>query len=65
MYHLKLLTNETTKIIRNTKNKKTKDENCENLPHLENYEVILSAVIMNTNQETCIRFYPMNCLFSH
>ena len=34
-YHLKLLTPETMKLLRNTKIKITKDKNGENGPHLE------------------------------
>ena len=40
-YSLELLTSETMKLLRNTKNKITKDKNGENVPHLEIIEVIL------------------------
>ena len=39
-YYLKLLTPETMKLIECTKKKITKDENGENVPHLEITEVI-------------------------
>ena len=40
-YTLELLTPETMKLLRCTKNKITKDKNGENVPHLEITEVIL------------------------
>ena len=40
-YALELLTPETMKLLGSTKNKITKDKNCENVPHLEITEVIL------------------------
>ena len=40
-YSLKLLTPETMKLLRGTKNKITKDKNGENVPHLEITEVAL------------------------
>ena len=40
-YALELLTPETIKLLGSTKNKITKDKNCENVPHLEITEVIL------------------------
>ena len=40
-YYLELLTNETMKLLGSTENKITKDENDENVPHLEITEVIL------------------------
>ena len=39
-YHLELLTPETMKLLRSTKSKITKDENGENVPHLEITEVV-------------------------
>ena len=36
-YYLKLLIPETTKLLESTKSKITKDENSENVPHLEFY----------------------------
>ena len=40
-YHLELLTPETMKLLGSIKNKITKDENGENVPHLEITEVVL------------------------
>ena len=40
-YSLQLLTKETMKLLRSTKNKITKDKNSENVPHLEITEVVL------------------------
>ena len=40
-YSLELLTKETMKLLGSTKNKKTKDKNGENVPHLEITEVVL------------------------
>ena len=40
-YYLELLTPETMKLLGNTKSKITKNENVENLPHLEITEVVL------------------------
>ena len=40
-YHLELLMPETMKLLGSTKSKITKDENDENMPHLEIIEVIL------------------------
>ena len=39
-YYLELSTPETIKSLGSTKNKITKDENCENVPHLEITEVV-------------------------
>ena len=40
-YYLELLTPETMKLLGSTKSKITKDENSENVPHLEITEVVL------------------------
>ena len=40
-YYLDLLTPETMKLLGSTKSKITKDENGENMPHLEITEVVL------------------------
>ena len=40
-YSLRLLTPETMKLLGSTKNKITKDENGENVPHLEITEIVL------------------------
>ena len=41
VYYLELLTLESMNLFRSTKNKTTKDKNLENIPYLENMEVIL------------------------
>ena len=41
-YHLKLLTPETMKLLGSTKIKITKNENSENVPHLEIIEEVLA-----------------------
>ena len=40
-YSVQLLTPETMKLLVSTKNKITKDKNCENVPYLEITEVVL------------------------
>ena len=40
-YHLELLLYETMELLGNNKNKVTKDENGENVPHIEHPEVVL------------------------
>ena len=40
-YYLEFLTLETMKLLGNTKREITKDENCENMSHLEITEVVL------------------------
>ena len=41
-YHLELLTPETMKLLGSIRSKITKDENGENVPHLEITEVVLA-----------------------
>ena len=48
-YSLELLTKETMKLLGSTKDKITKDKNCENLPHLEITEVVLVDCNMVNN----------------
>ena len=48
-YTLELLTKETMKLLRSTKNKITKDKNGENVPHIETTEVILVHCNMVNN----------------
>ena len=48
-YSLELLTKETMKLLGSTKNKITKDENGENVPHLEITEVVLVHCNMENN----------------
>ena len=52
-YYLELLTPDTTKLLGSTKNKITKDENDENVPHLEITEVV--TTIISKIQESCIQ----------
>ena len=40
-YYLELLTPETMKLLGSTKNKRSKDKNGENVPHLEITEVVV------------------------
>ena len=65
-YYLKLLTPETMKLLGNIKNKLTKDENGENIPHLEITEVALvHCNIAHNNYQQDSRvlhtFAPNNC----
>ena len=49
-YSLELLTSETMKLLGSTENKITKNKNGENVPHLENTEVVLvHCDIINNN----------------
>ena len=51
-YYLELLTPETMKLLGSTKSKITKDENDENVPHLEIAEVVLiHCNIVNNNYQ--------------
>ena len=52
-YSLELLAPETMKLLGSTKNKITKDKNCENVPHLEITEVVLvhCNIVNNDYQE--------------
>ena len=52
-FYLELLTLETMKLLGCTKNKITKDENGENVPHLEITEVVLvhSSIVSNDYQQ--------------
>ena len=57
-------------LLESTKNKITKNENGENVPHLGITEVvlfiaILSTIIINKVQESCIHLFPINRLVSH
>ena len=51
--------NETMKILGSTENKKAKNENGKNVPHLE----ITEVVVVHCNiQEYYIRLFPINLL---
>ena len=61
-YYLELLTPETIELIGCTKKKITKDDNGENVPHLEITKVILvhcniSTTIISKIQESCIHLF--------
>ena len=69
-YYLELVMPETVKLLRNTKNKITKNKNDENVPHLEITEVLFSIVIMsmmiiNKIQESFVHFFLINCLVNY
>ena len=69
-YYLKLLTPETMKLLGNIKNKLTKDENGENIPHLEITEVALvhCNIVHNDYQQdsrVLYMFVPNNCLVNY
>ena len=53
------LTSETMKLLGSTKNKITKDKNCENVPHLEITEVILvhCNIVSNDYQQNSTVLY--------
>ena len=56
-YSLELLTRETTKLLRSTESKITKDKNSENVPHLEITEVVLvHCNIVNKDYQQDSRF---------
>ena len=66
-YYLEVLTHGTMKLLENNKNKITKNENGENLPHLEIKEVVLvhSNIVDNCyqhNARVLYNFFP-NKLF--
>ena len=48
-YYLELITPETMKLLGSTENKITKDKNGQNVPHLENVELILLHCSLVTN----------------
>ena len=50
-YYLELVTPETTKLLGSTKSKITKDENDENVPHLEITQVILIHCNIGNNDD--------------
>ena len=54
-YYLKILTTETKKLLRKTKNKITKDENGENVSHLEITEVVSVHCKMVKNYQHDLR----------
>ena len=69
-YHFELLTPKTIKLLECTKCKITKNENVENVPHLEINEVVLMIVILSTGiiskiQESCIHLFRINHLVNY
>ena len=53
-------------LLRSSKNKITRDENGENVPHLEITEVVLvHCNIANKIQESCIHLLLINCLVNY
>ena len=55
-YYRQLLTHETMKLLTNTENKITKDQNGENVPHLEITEVVLvHCNIVNNDYQQDLR----------
>ena len=58
-YYLELLTLETMKVLGNTKSKMNKNENGENVPHLEITEVVLvhCNIVNNNYQQNSGVFY--------
>ena len=54
-YYLELLTPETMDLLGSTKSKINKDENCENLPHLE----ITSVILVHCQQQLSARFQSL------
>ena len=62
-YHLQLLTPQAMKLLASTKSKITKDENGQNVPHLEVTEVvlvhtvILLTMIINKIRESYIHLF--------
>ena len=67
-YFLELLTSETIKLLRSTMSK-NKNENGENVSHLEITEEVLVhckilTMIINMIQESCMHLLPINILVS-
>ena len=60
-YYLKLLTPEMMKLLGSTKNKITKDENGQNVPHLEITKVVLSHcdIVNNDYQQDSRVLYTL------
>ena len=66
-YYLELLTPEIMKLLGSTKSQITKDENGENVPHLETTEVILihCNIFNNEIQDSCIHLFLINHLVNY
>ena len=67
-YYLELLSPKTVEVPGSTKSKIAKNENGENVPHLETTEVVivhlLSTIIISMIQESCKRLFLINLLVS-
>ena len=69
-YYLELIMSETIKLLGSTKNKITKDENCENNLHLEITEVaLIHCKFVNNNHQNnsklCKHLFQINRFVSH
>ena len=69
-YYLELLTSETVKLLGSISNKITKDENDENVLHLEITEIVLvHCNIVNKDYQKDLRvlhvLFLINCLVSY
>ena len=65
-YYLELLIPEIMKLLGNTKGKITKNENGENVLHLEITETVLvNCKIINIIKESCIHLFLINSLLNH
>ena len=65
------MTPETKRLVRSTKSKITKDENGENMLHLETAVVVLTHcnvinnIYQNKIQESCINLFLINSLVNY
>ena len=65
-YYLELLIPEIMKLLGSTKGKITKNENGENVLHLEITEIVLvNCKIINIIKESCIHLFLINSLLNH
>ena len=67
-YYLKFLMPQTMKLLGSIKNKITKDQNCDNKPHLKCTEVVLvHFIIININRikRSYIHLFLINCLVNY
>ena len=65
-YYLELLIPEIMKLLGSTKGKITKNENGENVLHLEITETVLvNCKIINIIKESCIHLFLINSLLNH
>ena len=65
-YYLELLIPEIMRLLGSTKGKITKNENGENVLHLEITEIVLvNCKIINIIKESCIHLFLINSLLNH